>query len=117
VKRAHFVPGWRDLEQVCGVGGLWVCEASYPLLCSIWSVIPFSICLCCVNRKSRLFVKNLMAASLYWTGWQESLGMIVLVVVGFLYTMRKAARCFCDGDFQEADAVGLFIECEIQLRC
>jgi hypothetical protein len=35
-----FVPGWRDLEQVCGVGSLWVCEALYPLLCNIWSIIP-----------------------------------------------------------------------------
>jgi hypothetical protein len=28
--------------------------------------------------------------------------------------IRKAVRCFCDGDVQEVDAVvGLFFECEI----
>jgi hypothetical protein len=32
--------------------------------------------------------------------------------------IRKAVRCFCNGDVQEVDAVvGLFFECEIQLRC
>jgi hypothetical protein len=45
-----FVLGWRDLEQVCGVGGLWVCEASYPLLCNIWSIIPLLICLFLLSR-------------------------------------------------------------------
>jgi hypothetical protein len=34
-----------------------------------------------------------------------------------VHFIRKAVRCFCDGDVQEVDAVvGLFFECEIQLR-
>jgi hypothetical protein len=32
----------------------------------------------------------------------------------FVNFIRKAVRCFCNGDVQEVDAVvGLFFECEI----
>jgi hypothetical protein len=57
-----------------------------------------------------------MVANLCWVGWQELLGMMVSVVVFYIYCRRDGRDFFCNGNVEKVCVVVvLFFQCEGQV--
>ena len=65
---------------------------SYLLLCSICFIVSYSFLLFVlfIGYVKRWFIRYLIAASLCTSRWQESLGMMMSVAVGFLYMLMRS---------------------------
>ena len=63
---------------------------SYLLLCNICFIVSYSFLLFVlfIGYVERWLIRYLTAASFCSGGWQESLGMMMSVAVGFLYMLN-----------------------------